>query len=100
IDSIVLDECPVKFWIPTAFTPNGDGLNETFHPVGNETAGYSMKIFNRWGEMIFETMIVEPGWDGTCHGEPCQADTYVYFITYKTANGESSQLKGNISLIR
>ncbi|MBE0647105.1 MAG: gliding motility-associated C-terminal domain-containing protein [Bacteroidales bacterium] len=99
-DSIVLDECPIKFWIPTAFTPNGDGLNDTFHPVGTEITGYSMKIFNRWGEMIFETRTIEPGWDGTCHGEPCKADTYVYLIHYKTASGEYSQVKGNISLIR
>ena len=100
IDSIVLDDCPVKFWIPTAFTPNGDGLNDTFHPVGIETAGYSMKIFNRWGEMIFETMTIEPGWDGMYRGQQCPNDTYVYIVNYKTLYGESFQAKGYITLTR
>ena len=54
-DTIVIDECPVKLWFPDAFTPNGDGLNDTFHPKGLGVEKFSMQIYDRWGVMVYET---------------------------------------------
>lgn len=67
-------------YVPNTFTPNGDGLNETFGPVGNGVNQFSMLIFNRWGELIFESDNIYNQWDGTHHGEKVQTDTYVYKI--------------------
>ena len=74
-------------YIPNAFTPNGDGLNETFGPVGQRVDYYSMVIFNRWGQLIFESNDINDQWDGTYKGERVQTDTYVYKIF---ATGEES----------
>jgi|GEM_PF-2242709 len=99
-DTVVISECPYRLFFPNAFSPNGDGLNDTFHPVGNEVPEYSMKIFNRWGQMIFETDIMIPGWDGTFKGEPSGPDTYIYLVTYKSLDGETLQFKGYVVLTR
>lgn len=97
-DSISIDGCPVPLQFPSAFTPDGDGLNDTFHPVGIDVPYYSMLIFNRWGEKLFETSIVEPGWDGTYKGERCPEDTYVFLVNYENRRGERVQVRGYVVL--
>ncbi len=99
-DSVRILDCPAQLWFPDAFTPNGDGLNDTFHPKGFGVEKFSMKIFNRWGEMVFSTESLEPGWDGTCGSEPCPAGNYVYTAIYEGADGSKVQAKGTLSLIR
>jgi gliding motility-associated-like protein len=99
-DTIVLDECPVKLWIPDAFTPNGDGLNDTFRPAGEGIEKFSMRIYDRWGKMVCETTSLEPGWDGTYKGEPSPDGTYVYMIITEEAGGEIRQLQGTVVLLR
>ena len=98
-DSIKIGECPVYLRFPGAFTPNGDGLNDTFHPVGNGVEKFLMQIFNRWGEMVFETSAMDPGWDGTCRGELCPEGIYVYKVSFEVL-GESKQVSGTITLLR
>jgi len=99
-DSVSIGECPELLLFPNAFTPNGDGLNDTFHPVGEAVSEYSMRIFNRWGEMIFETGMMAPGWDGTCKGKECPAGNYGYIVLYKTTYGGTFQVKGSVIVVR
>ena len=105
IDKIEITEyCDKQIYIPNAFTPNGDGDNEIFKPVLNYTTEYEMRIYNRWGELIFLSKDLNNGWDGTYMGVDCQIDVYVYKISYKyytEFGGESNgKAVGRISLIR
>ncbi len=89
---------------PNAFTPNGDELNDIFRPVLQCPAEtYSLKIFSRWGKLIFETSNPAEGWDGTVNGKPVEHGTYVWTIYYKYTGvlhpGERT-VKGLVNLIR
>jgi gliding motility-associated-like protein len=78
------EEC---LFIPNAFTPDNDGLNDTFKPVARcPITDYRMYIFNRWGEFLFESDDISIGWDGKKHGRSLPGDTYVYKITYRTVS--------------
>jgi gliding motility-associated-like protein len=99
-DSIKIGECSVLIWFPNAFTPNSDGLNDTFHPIGNGIEKFSMQIFNRWGTMVFETTSPGTGWDGTYKGSPCPEETYVFKASFEISAGEVKQVTGTITLKR
>ena len=73
------------FYVPNTFTPDGDGVNEIFRPYGEgiDFSQYTMQIFNRWGELIYETNEPELGWDGTYKGKPVQVGTYIWKIVAK-----------------
>jgi len=73
------------FYMPNTFTPDGDGLNETFRPYGEgiDFSQYTMQIFDRWGEVIFETSNAERGWDGTYKGKKATAGTYIWKVVAK-----------------
>lgn len=68
------------FHIPNTFTPNGDELNDTFGPLGGRLASYSMLIFNKWGQLLYETDDIDSPWDGTYEGKVVKSDSYVYKI--------------------
>ncbi len=75
--------CTGLLFIPNAFSPgNKDGVNDVFKPVVKNIQDYELRIFNRWGEMIFKSNDVTEGWDGTINGKNCQMDVYVYQIDY------------------
>jgi gliding motility-associated-like protein len=99
-DSIRIGECPVSIWFPNAFTPNGDGLNDTFHPVGRGIEKFSMQIFNRWGEIIYKKEKVEPGWDGTSQGNLCPEGTYIFKAVFETSDGAEKKVTGTVNLLR
>ena len=90
-------------FIPNAFTPNGDGLNDVFRglPIGLQEFNY-IKVFNRWGEQIFMTKDINIGWDGTRQttGEQLPEGAYVYEIKGFNAGGNPIFAKGIINLIR
>lgn len=71
---------PAKLHLPTAFTPNGDGLNDTFGPVGEGIEGYKITVFNRWGEVIFSSRSVNEKWDGHHKGSPVPIGVYNYEV--------------------
>ncbi|WP_298734557.1 gliding motility-associated C-terminal domain-containing protein [uncultured Chitinophaga sp.] len=87
-------------FIPNAFTPNNDGLNDQFRAEGNIISGQSMKIFNQWGELIFETSASGAGWDGTHKGKAQPVGVYIYVIRLKLADGSEVLKKGAVNLIR
>lgn len=68
---------PVSIYIPNAFTPNGDGINDTFGVKGEGIRNFRLYIYNRWGEKIFETNNPKHQWDGLYAGRPAEQGTYV-----------------------
>ena len=87
-------------WIPSAFTPNGDGYNETFNVKGFGFSQFTMQIFNRWGALIFTSNEVIKGWDGTYQGEEAQQDVYVYKVDIKDDLGNPHTYTGRVSIVR
>lgn len=89
-----------KVLMPDAFTPNGDGRNDTYHPVGIDKQKVEVfMIANRWGQIIFESTNAQTGWDGTIRGKKQDAGTFSYFLKY-ACDGETFEEKGNFILIR
>jgi gliding motility-associated-like protein len=97
-------------WLPTAFTPNGDGENDLFGP-GNVNCeplllSFSFSIFNRWGQMVFQTNTPGEKWNGTFHGVPQEMGVYPYVLKYSFSGKASPtaaspmMIKGDVSLIR
>ncbi len=87
-------------FFPNAFTPNGDGRNETFGPVSNfHPAINAFRIYNRWGEMVFESKSFSSQWNGNLHGEPQPTGAYAYDLTL-LCDGRQVVLKGIVSLLR
>ena len=91
-----------NFYIPNAFTPDKDGLNEVFTAVGEEIKEFSMQIFNRWGEKIYETHDLVKGWDGKAKdgSEIAQQDVYVYDIRLRDFTGKLHTMQGKVTLIK
>jgi gliding motility-associated-like protein len=94
----------VVFFVPNAFTPDGDEFNNTFKPVfaqGFDAYEYELLIFDRWGEVIFESHNVTYGWDGTYLGKMCPDGTYVWRISIKKKEQvERIQKSGHITLLK
>lgn len=90
--------------IPNAFTPNGDGVNDYFFPrqlLSKGVASFSMTIYNRWGQKIFESSKADGrGWDGRYNGKDQAQGVYVYLIEVTYQNGRQESYKGNVTLIR
>jgi gliding motility-associated-like protein len=98
LESVVLMDAYVPISVPNAFTPNGDGLNDTFKPIVNEEliSQFHLAIYNQWGQMIFETTNATKGWDG----ENALIGTYNWVIDYKNRTGKVFQMRGSVVLIR
>ena len=79
----VIDKCEPRFFIPDAFTPDGNGPNEKLEVFGAYYTNFTMKIYNRWGEVIYATNEVEGRWDGSYKGLKVQPGVYPYVITYE-----------------
>ncbi|MFT4023183.1 MAG: PKD domain-containing protein [Flavihumibacter sp.] len=95
-----------NYFVPNTFSPNNDGQNDLFYPRGTFlTRIQSMRIFNRWGELVFEKKNFSAndksaGWDGKIRGMDAHMDTYVYIIEIVCENAQIVPLKGNVTLIR
>ncbi|MGD9492092.1 MAG: PKD domain-containing protein, partial [Bacteroidales bacterium] len=91
-------------YIPSAFSPNGDGNNDVFRPMGFniDFTQYQMYIYDRWGKEIFDTDNIEEGWDGRVndHGETVQQDVYVYLIILTDISGLEHQFIGHVTVVK
>lgn len=87
-------------FVPTAFTPNNDGKNDVISVNSKVITNLEFSIFDRWGELVFETNDVNSSWDGTYHGKLLQPQVFVYHLKATCLNGEKFEEKGNITLIR
>lgn len=90
----------IRDFIPSAFSPNGDGRNDLFHVVGYKYQRVEeFRVFNRWGQLVF-TAMDNKGWDGTVKGKPAEAGAYYYIITLRYPDGKSKTFKGDVTLVR
>ncbi|MBK7668018.1 MAG: gliding motility-associated C-terminal domain-containing protein [Sphingobacteriaceae bacterium] len=90
-------------YVPNAFTPNGDGMNDIFQPKGFGVVKYELNIFDRWGERVFHTTTFEEGWDGSFQGrgeKGIEEASYTWLINATSVFGKSHELKGHVTLIR
>jgi len=88
-------------YVPTAFTPNNDGQNDFLKPVlyGIDDIE-SIKIFDRWGEMVFSSATAHNGWDGTLHGQLLDFGVFTYLLKYKSSSGIEIKMAGDVTLLR
>lgn len=104
IDSItnsIFIDYPFTIYLPNAFTPNDDNHNDTFYADLYRVDYYEMKIFNRWGEMVFDGSGEKPIWDGKSkRGYDCAQGSYVYTINYHSLEHGWGKLNGSITLLR
>ena len=91
-----------RFWIPNAFTPgNKDNLNDVFKPLVIGVEDYSFMIFNRWGELIFQTDDTESGWNGTYKNQACTDDVYAWKCEFKNVLSNETEIHvGHVTLVR
>ena len=96
-----------RVFVPTSFSPNGDGANERFTLFSDRSVRRieTFKVFNRWGNLVFEQNNILPndenkGWDGTMRGVELSNEVYVYFFIVEFADGEKVIYQGDVSLIR
>ncbi len=86
--------------LPTGFSPNGDGQNDILYIRGAAIETVDLKIYNRWGELVFHTTSQEIGWNGTYNGQPQPIEAYGYVLRVTFIDGTAKLLKGNITLLR
>ena len=92
-----------NFYVPSAFTPDGDGINDYFFPLGESVSdqGYELRIFNRWGDVVFFSEEMSVKWDGTYQSGPAELGVYVWIVkTIDAITGEFREYTGHVSLIR
>lgn len=97
---ITVDIACGQLFVPTAFSPNGDAQNDVLHIYGNCITEMLFTIYNRWGEIVFETNDITNVWDGAYKGQPMNTGVFFYQLSAIFNSGETLNAKGNISLVR
>jgi len=103
VDEVMLDvtvETDFYLYVPTAFTPDGDGLNECFEINGVGFESFEIKIFDRWGGMVFTSNNLEECWDGTINGQPAPQGVYTYTIFLRLPFDKIHQRQGMVTVYR
>ncbi|MBK7872673.1 MAG: gliding motility-associated C-terminal domain-containing protein [Saprospiraceae bacterium] len=102
--NIAEENCACKIYVPNAFSPNEDGVNDTFQPYVDCTVSeYDFKVFNRWGHLVFESQKPDQGWDGEVKGKPADANVYIYVlkVSYEYEGEVENEIKtGDVALVR
>jgi gliding motility-associated-like protein len=102
-DSIRVEfrDCLAGFFVPNAFTPNGDGLNDVFHPLlYGRVSSYTFAVYNRFGQRIFSSDRIGSGWDGTVKGALQPSGVFTWVCVYQWEGGETHRESGTVMLIR
>jgi gliding motility-associated-like protein len=89
-----------EIYIPNVFSPNGDGINDKLYVHGNNITYLEFYIYNRWGELIFNTNDLDHGWDGTYNLKNCDPAVFYYYAKVMFNDGTEKSKKGNVTLIR
>lgn len=95
-------DCHCSVYLPTVFSPNADGVNDTFQPLSNcPLINFDLKVFDRWGELVYHSTDAGMGWDGNVRGLSAQNGVYVFLLKYQPNNGVVEVVeKGEVSLLR
>jgi gliding motility-associated-like protein len=105
-DTVIADyvDCSSCVHYPTAFSPDGSGQNDLFHPlITCPVTSYTFRVYNRWGQLIFETNDANAGWDGKYKGEASGIGVYVWYVDYhgiRSGQNFSQKVSGNVTLVR
>jgi gliding motility-associated-like protein len=86
--------------VPNAFSPNGDSNNDVLYVLGQGIYSLHLKIYNRYGQLVFESMDQADGWDGTHNGKDANSGVFAYTLEYTLSSGSVLSKKGNITLVR
>jgi gliding motility-associated-like protein len=102
VDSIEITACPCRFQIPNVFTPDNNLQNDLFTPEADCVPyNYHLTIFNRWGEVMFESTSINKSWDGTTHNKKASEGIYFWILEYKSGiNAATQSHKGTLTLLR
>ncbi len=101
-DSLIVEVKGAQALIPNAFSPNNDGANDFFSVINRETLDIlEIKVFNRWGELVFESNALDAAWNGFYKGEPQEMGVYMYQIEYSFVEDDKLRYeKGDVTLVR
>jgi gliding motility-associated-like protein len=101
-NALILDR--ITLFVPNAFTPNGDGVNDDFLAFGQNITGFKMYIYDRWGEEVFQTTDLNKGWNGTYKGQLARDGIYSWIILYqedyRLFQMNAKSIKGHVTLLR
>jgi gliding motility-associated-like protein len=101
IDTIRVNVDPnLAVYIPNIFSPNGDGINDILYVRGKGVKNFRFLVYNRWGEVVFETREENYGWDGTFRGQSLSPSVFVYYLDAILENDKRLILKGDVTLVR
>jgi len=98
--TVYIDRECTSVYAPSAFTPNGDGMNDKFKAEGVGIQSFKMVIFNREGQIVFESSNIDDAWDGTYRNAIQQSQVFFYRIQYVDAKGNTQNKQGQVTLIR
>jgi gliding motility-associated-like protein len=100
-DSITIKPGICQLYVPSAFSPNGDGLNDFFNVVNDneQITGLELSVYNRWGQLLIQTTDVSVGWDGRFKGMPQPSGAYAWMLKFQ-ADGRKQLMKGTVMLIK
>ena len=96
----VIEKSCEGLFVPSAFSPNGDGQNDTLLVKSECVTTFLFSIYDRWGEKVFETTNIEAGWDGGFRGAFYEAGIFAYYLTATFSSGKIATQSGNIALIK
>ena len=105
-DSVIIQVSEFNWFVPQAFTPNNDGANDMLHVYGNGIKSMNFKLFNKWGQLVFETkkwhtqLNRSEGWNGVFEGNIQHNQTFGWMLHFEDINGQKYQEKGTVTLIR
>ena len=87
-------------WQRRELSPNGDGQNDVLYVKGQDVKSMDFKVFNRWGELVFETNNINQGWDGYYKGVQQEMEVYVWTLNAIFSDGKAAVKSGNVTLLR
>lgn len=98
---IVTKDCNTRFFVPNIFTPNNDGINDTFKPIiSGRISDYVFTVYNIYGQIVFSSRIVGEGWNGMVRSLPQNTGTYIWVCRYKSADNADQFTKGSVLLMQ
>jgi len=95
----VIEKCGYVF-VPTGFSPNGDGHNDVLYVTAECVTDYYFAVYDRWGNKVFESNDISMGWDGTYKGKPMNPGNYIYYLNTSLVTGQEIKKKGDVLLVR